>query len=470
MRHVRRQAERLTPGPAAGWGWTRSSLIAGIVVLAVSAATAAAALWIRVADKQQQQGLFLRLIIISAVLAGVGFAAAALAKIADLRAVRARHDQNWHATVRSSLLKLPDGVLPRLSELDDAELGVTATRYTGADAPYVHRPVADARLAELLAASGPPYPFVVIVGSSKAGKSRTAARAMREVWGEQGPPVLLPRDGEALAALMRLQPPVPLTPPTAVWLDDLTAADLSHLNGEVLDAVARSGCLVTTMTAERWDEVKNGGEIATTALTALYRAQPVRLSFEMTEAETAEARRLYPDEVITASIAETLVGGPVLLDKYRAGRDQQPAGCAVVRAAVDARRCGLVRPLKRAELSRLFPLYLAGIRGDLEATPALFDEGLAWAARPVASQVALVTRNGDGWTILDYVVKADDGKNQHPSRPVLAQLWTELPDLAEPRDGVNIGIRAFLSGHLDAADPSWERPSTRRIRMHPWRP
>lgn len=63
--------------------------------------------------------------------------------------------------------------LPQLSELTDDLLGATPTRYSiGGDAPYVARGKADKQIRALLTAPGPPYPFVVVWGTTKAGKSR----------------------------------------------------------------------------------------------------------------------------------------------------------------------------------------------------------------------------------------------------------------------------------------------------------
>jgi len=63
--------------------------IASTVVLAVSAATASAALLMKVADNQHR--LLVTLSIWSAGLAGLGFLAAAMGKVADLRADPDRH-------------------------------------------------------------------------------------------------------------------------------------------------------------------------------------------------------------------------------------------------------------------------------------------------------------------------------------------------------------------------------------------
>jgi hypothetical protein len=63
------------------------------------------------------------------------------------------------------------------------------------------------------------------------------------------------------------------------------------------------------------------------------------------------------------------------MDKYRAGRSGQPAGYAIVQAAVDARRAGLSRPVRGEELLRLFPLYLRRVNIGLDPPPNCFNKG-----------------------------------------------------------------------------------------------
>jgi len=379
------------------------SMVAGVVTLAVSAVTAAVAVWTKLVDKHPRT--LLQLVVASVVLAGLGFVSAAVGRVAELREKRARQVAEWQATVRRLVASCDADGLSRLSAMSDAALGPTPTQYTlRGNAPYVARPVADTQLATLLAAKGPPFGFVVVVGPSKAGKSRTAVQAARAVWGNADPVVVVPNSGEALAQLLRLDPPLPLaSAPDVVWLDDLMASDLAHLSADVLNWVAQYAVLVATMTDERWHEVlASSGEVATTARAALRRAVKVPLDFELTAMEKAEAEKLYPQERVAASLAETLVGGEQLVDKLRAGRRTEPAGYALVQAAIDARRAGLSRAVTDDELRTLYPLYLRRIRIDLDPTIALFERGLSWAREPVASQVALMTRAAsDGWEVLD---------------------------------------------------------------------
>jgi tetratricopeptide (TPR) repeat protein len=421
--------------------------------LAVSAAVSAVAVWMKLADKHPR--LLLQLVLVSVVLAAVGFVAAAVGRLADLREKRVRQVADWQATVRRLVTECRDDALPRLSEVSDAALGATPTRYTIAgNAPYVSRPAVDGQLAALLAAGGPPFGFVMVVGPSKAGKSRTAAQAARAAWSGKDPVAVLPHGGEALAELMRLDPPLPLrSAPDVVWLDDVTEADLRHLSADVLDRVAQRAVVVATMTDARWNQVRNSsGEVAPVARAALRRAVKVALDFDLTEDERADAARLYPHERVAASIAETLVGGQQLVDKLRAGRVEEPAGCAIVRAAVDARRAGLSRPISEGELRVLYPLYLRRLRIDLDPTAALFEQGLSWARKPVASQVALMTGAMPGsWDVLDYVVAVEDGQHGEQARPILDQVWSELIAMISPGDALDLGFGAYRRGVSDSA-------------------
>jgi len=100
--------------------------------------------------------------------------------------------------------------------------------------------------------TGPPYPFVIVWGDTKSGKSRTLAEALRAVFlRESGDPaVVLPKDGAALAELSRTGLAVPGDgSPAIVLLDDLDPADLEALTPDVLDGVTSWAVIAATMTA-----------------------------------------------------------------------------------------------------------------------------------------------------------------------------------------------------------------------------
>jgi tetratricopeptide (TPR) repeat protein len=355
------------------------------------------------------------------------------------------------------------GNLPRLSQLADDILGATPTRYTMADkAPYVARPEHDAAVRALLAVAGPPYPFVIVWGDTKSGKSRTLAEALRAVFLRESrdPVVVLPKGGAALAELSRIGLAIPDDgSPALVVLDDLDAADLEALTPDVLDRVTSWAVITGTMTArQRNDVLKTGSDVGAIARSALeHRSRQYELPSEPpTGAAKAAAERLYPRESFDGSIAETLVGGRELIGRYKASHDANPAGCAVLRAAIDCRRCGLSRPVAESELRTLFPSYLQAIRVDLPTTDELFATGIDWAAVPVTSQVALLRRADPGqeprtWTVLDHAVAADDGDGDQNPREIPAGTWSDLIAMISAEDAFGIGFAAYSRNVISAA-------------------
>jgi hypothetical protein len=113
-----------------------------------------------------------------------------------------QEDVKWAQQVRELLILPPghDGQLPRLSTLSPYRLGASPSRYgddehRGSD-PYVCREV-DEKLDEALAEK----PFVLVVGDSKAGKSRTAYEAARRLAAagvRHDPVVLMPKGAAAV--------------------------------------------------------------------------------------------------------------------------------------------------------------------------------------------------------------------------------------------------------------------------------
>ncbi|MEU7004846.1 tetratricopeptide repeat protein [Nonomuraea sp. NPDC046570] len=341
--------------------------------------------------------------------------------------------------------------LPKLSELSNEELGVTATKYSMMGrAPYIGRLSDDSAVRDLISSDGAPYPFVVLWGLSKAGKTRTAVEAVRATL-EPNTKVLRPISGGALVEL--LQDPLIVKSredSLLIWLDDAAVSDFDALTSSALDRIADIGMLFVTMTARRYADLATSMEaISSIGRLALLRASTYELQFRQ---PTAEERRLaatlYPEEEFASSIAETLVGGAELIAKYRASADLNPAGCALVRAAVDARRIGLMLPLAEDRLHALFKLYLPKIRAGLEPTQQLFREALTWASNPVSSQVAILSAQDvpggrRGWTLLDHIVSADEGRDGYPEREIVDEVWTAAIEGSSPEEALQIGTTAF---------------------------
>jgi tetratricopeptide (TPR) repeat protein len=369
--------------------------------------------------------------------------------------------EKGHEQIDSLLLLGSAACLPRLSDLSDDLLGATPTRYSiEGSAPYVPRGTPDEMIRRFLGQPGPPYPLVIVWGATKTGKSRTLAEALRVTFGGDTL-VVRPRDGQALARLAQLDVAALVDRrPAVVLLDDLNPADLGALTPEVLDSIRGWAVIAATMNAKRREEALNlGGSVGVAARAALATAARSG-EYELASGrpigkEKKEAERLYPQERFDGSIAETLVGARDLIARYRASQDSDPAGCAVVRAAIDARRAGLARPVTEAELDRLFPSYLSEVHVGVPPTAEQFADGILWAEEPVASQVALLrpaSRAGEkrAWTIFDYAVTADDSTGGG-GRPIPAETWSELIDVIPPEDCLSVGITAASRFELKAS-------------------
>ncbi|WP_157180766.1 tetratricopeptide repeat protein [Actinopolymorpha alba] len=487
------QDDSTKPAAPRGRGWTRSLAIFGLLVLALAALTETVTAG---SARRLVGGLFLLALAAFAV-AGLGWLFEPKGQRAEREAEqRQQHEQrqqeqsrqqgqrtpgqgdqperrtdsgqsaaprdqrSWTDSSRTSQ-EAPRTNLPRLSELADVALGPTPTRYTlRGHTPYVKRPATDSRLATLLTTGGPPYPFVVVVGASKAGKSRTALEAVRTAFGSRDPSVVIPENGEQLAEQLRSEPRSGERLPWVVWLDDATAAELTFLSTDVLDLASDRAVLVATMTEGRWDQITGSrSDVAATARAALRRATRVPLDFELTRSERAEAEQLYPQERILASLAEALVGGEQLVEKFQAGREAEPAGYTIAQAAVDARRAGLNRPITESELRSLYPLYLRRVRIDLDPTTELFEAGMAWAKEPVDSGVALLRPGSAPGTfeVFDHAVAVEESPGSELAGPVLDAMWRELIAAVPAQDAFEIGLGACVSDNPDAAESAFRK-------------
>jgi hypothetical protein len=272
-------------------GWHYEVLLAGLAGLAAFLALAPQVfavftppLWVRIA---------------LIVLAGVLALAAAIVKLRSTQLEKAR---GWARQVRGLLnLNLgTDGLLPRLSTLNLYRLGISPSRYGSEDQrgddPYVAR-VIDEKLDQALASKR----FVLVVGDSKAGKSRTAYEAairLQYAGRSHDPRVLVPKSTDVLGQLLDLDPPLDLHPePALLWLDDLSESELEALTPALLDRLMGPMLVLGTLTAQRHDRVmETGSDISRDARLALQRAEVIRLDASLTDQERMKAEQKYPKE------------------------------------------------------------------------------------------------------------------------------------------------------------------------------
>jgi non-ribosomal peptide synthetase-like protein len=357
-----------------------------------------------------------------------------------------------------------DGGPPTVAEMPIYGLvGVSPSIYLqrDPDPPYVRREVDD-----LLDQALQQRRFALVVGPSKAGKSRSAIEAARRRL--PAAPLVVPGDGvTALAELVGDAPAGADPGPRVLWLDNLDRylADASGFDLELLRWLGRPygrTVIVATIDQGRWDDLcATRGEIGWVVRRILERATEVRLAPRLSAAERAEAERLYPEIDLDRGIGEPLAAAPALAWRYRLGRVVAPVGRAMVQAAVDWRRAGMTRPLAERELRQLGRRYLEVMQVDPPPGRRGYAEGLAWACQPVASEIALLRRVGgrrsDMFVASDHIVALADQQAGDPEREVAAAAWDLAVAAATPEEAVRVGFSAYVRGNHEAAAAAWSR-------------
>jgi tetratricopeptide (TPR) repeat protein len=384
-------------------------------------------------------------------------------KLNEQHQARVDKQRAWEQAVRSYLALGPgsSAALPKVSEVSPYQLGVSRSAYASDDAhrndPYVRRREADGKLRESL--SSTESRFVILVGDSKSGKSRTMYEAVNETLPES--PLVVPVNGEAIGKLFSLDPPLDLHPkPGVLWLDDLDEARLGKLTPSLLDQLASEVVIVASMTYQRHNRITGSdSEIGYAARLALAGAETIHLDFELTDEERMEAEARYPEERFAHSIGEPLVAADQLTARFNAGRADNPAGYALVRAAIDWRRAGLSRPIRDSELRALYPEYLSSIRVGLEPSNDLYKDAVTWACEPLVSQVALLERVSGGaeheFLAFDYLVALLDGQRSYSRRDILPAIWNFIIESLSEEEAVPSGYTAYLRNDLAIAERIW---------------
>lgn len=391
-----------------------------------------------------------------------------------LEAQRRREKEDGGRRVEDGLplLSLLECPIRSVQEQNPYDLGVSyseiAARYAPLGRPpYVPRH-ADMEIDEAIRTSN----FVMIAGWSKAGKSRSAFEALMRIYPSHS--LVAPRreaHQAGLSQMFQLLQDEDLGPePVILWLDDIqdyikSNALTVRLLGElsrfvprvVIVATVRESELERLLSSTSDDEVevnKDTGEV-------ISRASIIRIQPGLGPAETLAAKKLYPNENFIDGIGAHFVGAPLLIEKLLSGRESRPEGVAVVLAAIDCYRIGLVRPLSRTELLDLAPLYYLSRKG---AARPDFAAGLEWALASVIPGVALLYAPHPGIDALyphDYAIAYCDGELEQGRghRPIPPHLWRQVIERLEPWEAFGVGMVAVAREELAAGKLAFTRAS-----------
>ena len=245
------------------------------------------------------------------------------------------------------------GRLPQVREVTDAQLRVHATRF---DVPYIARD----KQAEVDAALRARQPLL-IVGHSMAGKTRLAAARVRALCPDAV--LLAPLPGSALRELVdnRLN-----LSNTVVWLDDLDRflAGENWLDFGLLDVLVVGGAhVVATIRRNALEVYRPRDEVRPPQWETVSRFHRVGLARLLSAGEQRAVDAHVADTAVRAAIhryglAEYLGACPEAVDRFDSGETESPVGAALVRAAIDWRRAGLARLIRRRDLAAAARIYL----------------------------------------------------------------------------------------------------------------
>ncbi|MFD3510074.1 tetratricopeptide repeat protein [Nocardia sp. NPDC058666] len=359
----------------------------------------------------------------------------------------------------------PAGDFPIVGKLDPYVLGATSTAYgrvgqCGQSDPYLPRTgdQVDSRLESALALGQ----LVLLVGPSKAGKTRTMFEVVRR--GLSDARVVVPLPG-AIVQLAKHPRISDSSDPLVIWLDDLQrfvthdAPLTPKLLRRLLSRKGRTVVVSTLRTTERDRLRADAGEL--NRETRLLLEQSCEISLDHSSADETErsnAAALYPEERLAVhGIGEVLAGARELLQRYDDARDSDGVvQHAVIRTVIDWARVGRPEPIPESLLAELVPRTLLEIRPDLDVTDNDVVAAIMAARKPPAGvgRIAPILRSatGDarGYRPFDYLLAADDGQSRKP-RSISDFMWQVAVQSEDSGTVLAVGITAYQRGNTSAS-------------------
>ncbi|GAA4561118.1 tetratricopeptide repeat protein [Planotetraspora kaengkrachanensis] len=394
----------------------------------------------------------------------------------------ARRDDNA-LRVQDGCLVMPNGRLPKVVQIDDpVRLGVhpalVLSSFPDERPPvYVPRDV-DEMVRERLADGG----FVLLVGDSTAGKSRTAFEAMRATLPNHL--LIAPHDRTALPTAIEH---AARADSCVLWLSDLehylgtgglTREHIARLTSgkghRIILATLRSA-EQTRLTSPSTDNDQVARSTSREIQETLEQAVPVRLARMFSPDELDRARsRTWDPRIASAvrkadefGIAEYLASGPELQrdldDAWDVGVN--PRGAALVAAAIDCRRAGYSSPASRQLLERLHKTYLDA-KGGHRLRPESPEQAWEWATRPRRATTALLTPmpspESDRVAVFDYLVDLMQQREGPLAKVPEALIRCALEHVEQTEDADQIALIAERQGRYQLAEEAWRTSLTLR--------
>ncbi len=376
-------------------------------------------------------------------------------------AVRRARDL-WVAA-RMDSVRIPAGAV-RVNEADPRRLGVHATISvpgTPDDVPpeYVSRDADDGEFGvrAKVAAASERGGFVLLVGGSSVGKTRSAFEAVIALLPDWW--LVHPAASAEVAALAQVPPSR-----TVVWLDELQRylGENQGLTGAVIRALVDASqptVVIGTLWPDRYAAfaavpAPNGADPHSREREVLGLAETVRIDPEFTRAEQDRAcEAAARDPRLRAALGstgygltQTLAAAPQLVSRWQDAKTASPYGWALLTAALDTARLGVQAPIT-ADLLRAAAVGYCTSRQQAEAPDNWFEQALAYstemlhgaaaALSPVASGMGQIA----GYLAADYLVQHASRERRYARVP--ASTWEAvIGQVQDPADITRLAASA----------------------------
>ncbi|MCL7494851.1 tetratricopeptide repeat protein [Streptomyces sp. MCA2] len=328
---------------------------------------------------------------------------------------------------------------------------------------YVNRDI-DTEFLEALK----PGRFILLIGDSTAGKSRTAFEAAQRLLGDYR--VLMPFDGNEAGIAHEL---VQHDSRVLLWLDDLDVfLAPPAISVRVIDEIQnRNGIVLATLRAERFNELSLREErsafdterlLVRNARQIMSRAEKFFLDRrwsqrEISQADISSDPRLKNavDHADEYGVAEYLAAGPQLYDEWRNAWSPggHPRAAALVSAAIDFKRAGINKPVGIGVLISAHEHYLQE-KGGMRLRPEKFEEAISWATSPLhATTSLLVPYEAGTYKAFDYLV--DKIANSETVTEIPDVVWDEVLTGKLEFDFRTVGEYAAKAGRTDLAERAY---------------
>lgn len=319
--------------------------------------------------------------------------------------------------------------------------------------------------------------LVVVEGDSGAGKTRSAANVLHEVLGTW--PVFVADCAGQVVAVTRAVSGGTVRP-CVLWLDDLERfLGPDGLTPRVLDVlVGRRVVVLATLRSERHAAISRVGDDADAMVEVT--VQPVAQAADLAERVLRRAAivvydRMWSEEEVSLAlsvddprlddaasmaaeygIAEFLAAGPQILAECRraSAPGGHPRGAALVSAAVDLSRAGVIGDIPAGVIMAVHGHYLSQQRAHRLRLESV-EDAWAWATslRCGATSPLQPGREEGTFAAFDYLVDAAESDGE----PVPEAVWQAALDFTAdaPPDRYLVGLMAWRSIEPSMAEQAW---------------